>query len=347
MLRCCSVLLACLSQGWGKANARADLRWQPQPQLSTYPYTSNRPADDTGAKAGIAKRQHTPSVSVHSALQALRAPAVASAARTHIAHAALTQAAPDLVEYPLGSPASLAADRSAADSANSEASNAHTPRHTTTGFQPKWVATRAAPPGRECSVDVDLRRLQHDYSVFFATPKRRNDSDALLVRVGAHLWSQLLLPLRQKCSYIRFTGAMPYMAPLAHYERPERHGKSVHERVFGVPSANKAAAAVAKGDGGKADDRLLTSTDGRGRRSLAKPSVQGPGHARMAMVFMANSPEALRHQLHRFALHFMTHWLYAKANGYNVFVYVHQLPKPTHLQHSFTYFLKAPAIQVR
>jgi hypothetical protein len=46
-------------------------------------------------------------------------------------------------------------------------------------------------------------------------------------------------------------------------------------------------------------------------------------------------------------MHFLTHWLYARAHHYDVLVYMHLTPIPTHLDlgFAFYFFLKAPAAQ--
>jgi hypothetical protein len=46
-------------------------------------------------------------------------------------------------------------------------------------------------------------------------------------------------------------------------------------------------------------------------------------------------------------MHFLTHWLYARAHRYDVLVYMHLTTIPTHLDLGdfFYFFLKAPAAQ--
>jgi hypothetical protein len=46
-------------------------------------------------------------------------------------------------------------------------------------------------------------------------------------------------------------------------------------------------------------------------------------------------------------MHFLTHWLYARAHRYDVLVYMHPTTAPSHLDlgYFFYFFLKAPATQ--
>ena len=66
---------------------------------------------------------------------------------------------------------------------------------------------------------------------------------------------------------------------------------------------------------------------------------------RMAILLMASDSSALLRQVDRFAMHFMTHWLYAKRFDYDVLIYVHRKAVPETSAESFYFFLKAPATQ--
>ena len=160
-----------------------------------------------------------------------------------------------------------------------------------------------------------------------------NDAEGLLTAVTHYLWDLLRPPIDSGCTYISLTAPLGNVAVPQHFKRPDF---TAEERLAGFEEQNQRHQSHAAG-----------SAEGTGNESAENQQSTLPAREpRIATLLMANNADTAQQQLSRFALHVLTHWLYARSCSYDMLVYIHRHPLPPNAEHFFYFFLKAPAVQV-